>query len=117
MRVTLRASLTLAALLAVPAAALAQTPAPAEATPPAQTTPAPQAAAPAADAASARAQCKAQIDGRSLTGKERHAAMRDCMKPQREACRSQAIAKGLPKGPDRKAFMHGCLHGTVAQTR
>jgi hypothetical protein len=111
MRVTLRASLTLAALLAVPAAALAQAPAPAEATP------APQAAVPAPDAASARAQCKAQIDGRSLTGQERHAAMRDCMKPQREACRSQAVAKGLPKGPDRKAFMHGCLHGKVAQTQ
>ncbi|MGM9458074.1 PsiF family protein [Lacticaseibacillus rhamnosus] len=40
--------------------------------------------------------------------------MRDCMKPQRDACRSQAVAKALPKGPDRKAFMHQCLGGAVA---
>lgn len=75
-----------------------------------------QAASPTAPQAnSARAQCRAQIDSRSLTGPERKAAMRDCMKPQRDACRSQAVAKALPKGPERKAFMHQCLGGAVAE--
>ena len=90
------ASLVLAAMLGAAPAAFAQTPAPAPVT-------------------SARAQCRAQIDGRSLTGPERKAAMRDCMRPQRDACREQAITKGLAKGPDRKTFMHQCLHGTLAQ--
>lgn len=74
-----------------------------------------QQAAPAPQANSARAQCRAQIDIRSLTGPERKAAMRDCMKPQRDACREKAVAQGLPKGPDRKAFMHQCLEGAAAQ--
>ncbi|MFC6789178.1 PsiF family protein [Methylobacterium komagatae] len=102
MRPFLRSFLALALLAGLSGAALAQeTPAPV-----------PQ----AGQATSARAQCKAQIDSRSLTGPERKAAMRDCMKPQRDACRSQAVAKALPKGPDRKAFMHQCLHGAVAET-
>ena len=103
MKPLLRSSLALAMLAGLSGAAWAQeTSAP---------TPAPQ----ADQATSARAQCKAQIDSRSLTGPERKAAMRDCMKPQRDACREQAVAKALPKGPDRKAFMHQCLHGAVAQ--
>lgn len=101
---SLSASLVLAAMLGAAPAALAQTPAPAPAT-----------AAPAAPVTSARAQCRAEIDSRSLTGPERKAAMHDCMRPQRDACREQAITKGLAKGPDRKAFMHQCLHGTLAQ--
>lgn len=88
-------SLALAMLFGLSGAALAQAPAPA--------------------ATSARAQCRAQIDSRSLTGPERKAAMRDCMTPQRDACRSQAIAKGMAKGPDRKAFMHQCLGAAVAE--
>jgi Spy/CpxP family protein refolding chaperone len=105
MRPLLSASLAVAALLGAAPAALAQA-APAESVP-AKTAPAP--------VTSARAQCRAQIDSRSLTGPERKAAMRDCMRPQHDACREQAIAKGLAKGPDRKAFMHQCMHGTLAQ--
>lgn len=60
---------------------------------------------------SARAACRTQIDSQSLTGDQRKSAMRDCMKPHREACRQQAAAKGLPKGPDRKTFMHQCMQG------
>ena len=79
---------------------------------------APTAEPPAAPQAnSARAQCRAQVDSRSLTGPERKAAMRDCMRPQRDACRAQAVAKALPKGPERKAFMHQCLGGAVAEAR
>lgn len=95
MRTLIRSSLALAVVTGLSGAALAQPDAP----------------------TSAHAQCKAQIDSRSLTGPERKAAMQDCMKPQREACREQAITKGLPKGPDRKAFMKTCLHGDVAQTQ
>ena len=97
------AVLALAAMLGAAPAAFAQT--------------APETPPPARPAlgASARAQCRAQIDSRSLTGPERKAAMRDCMRPQRDACREQAAARGLAKGPDRKAFMHQCLHGTLAQ--
>ncbi|WP_449410446.1 PsiF family protein [Methylobacterium komagatae] len=102
MRLFLRSSLALALLAGLSGAALAQE----------TSAPTPQ----ADQATSARAQCKAQIDSRSLTGPERKAAMRDCMKPQRDACREQAVAKALPKGPDRKAFMHQCLHGAVAET-
>jgi len=94
MRTLLRSCLAAATLAGLSGASLAQ-----EAAPP---------------PASARAQCRAQVDSRSLTGPERKAAMRDCMKPQRDACREQAIAKALPKGPDRKAFMHQCLGGAVA---
>lgn len=101
MRPFLRSSLALALLAGLSGTVLAQE----------ISAPTPQ----ADQAKSARAQCKAQIDSRSLTGPERKAAMRDCMKPQRDACRSQAVAKALPKGPDRKAFMHQCLHGAVAQ--
>lgn len=99
MRILVRTCLVATALAALSGAALAQETA----------SPAPQ-----PQVTSARAQCKAQIDSRSLTGPERKAAMRDCMKPQRDACRSQAVAKALPKGPERKAFMHECLHGAVA---
>jgi len=91
--------LALAVVLGLPAAALAQ------------------AEAPATGGPSARAQCRAQVDSRSMTGPERKAAMHDCMKPQRDACRSQAVAKGLAKGPDRKAFMHQCLTGSLAQAQ
>jgi len=101
----LRASVVLAALLGTVPAAFAQTtPVPAN---PAPTLP--------PSAVSARAQCRAQIDSRSLTGPERKAAMRDCLRPQHDACRQEAVAKGLAKGPDRKAFMHHCMHGTLAQ--
>lgn len=105
MRPLLSPSLVLAAMLGAAPAAFAQT------------TPSPAATSPAAPAlgASARAQCRAQIDSRSLTGPERKAAMRDCMRPQHDACRERAVAKGLAKGPDRKAFMHQCMHGTLAQ--
>lgn len=99
MRLASPSSLALAMLLGLPGAALAQ------------------AEAPSPRGTSAHAQCRAQVDSRSLTGPERKAAMRDCMKPQRDACRSQAIAKGVAKGPDRKAFMHRCLGGTVAEAR
>lgn len=99
MRPILRSTLAIVALAGLSGAAFAQAETP----------------APAAGTTSARAQCKAQVDSRSLTGPERKAAMRDCMAPQREACRGQAISKGLPKGPDRKAFMRSCLHGDVAQ--
>jgi hypothetical protein len=102
MRPSLSASLVLAAWLGAAPAAFAQTP------------PVPAPSSPALGA-SAHAQCRAQIDSRSLTGPERKAAMRDCMRPQRDACREQAIARGLAKGPDRKSFMHQCLHGTLAQ--
>ncbi len=102
MRHLLSSSLVLAAMLGAAPAAFAQT------------APGPAAPAPALGA-SARAQCRAQIDSRSLTGPERKAAMRDCMRPQHDACRERAVAKGLAKGPDRKAFMHQCLHGTLAQ--
>ena len=98
MRTLVRSCLAAATFAGLSGLALAQ-----EATPP---------AAPSAN--SARAQCRAQVDSRSLTGPERKAAMRDCMRPQRDACRSQAVAKALPKGPERKAFMHQCLGGAVA---
>ena len=104
----LRPSLAVAALLAAGSAAWAQSAAPSAAT-------SPEASAAASSVVSARAQCRAQIDGRSLTGPERRAAMRDCMRPQHDACRQEAVAKGLAKGPDRKTFMHQCLHGTLAK--
>ncbi len=101
-------SLAVAVLLVAGPAAWAQSAAP--------STPAPMdSPAAASSVVSARAQCRAQIDGRSLTGPERRAAMRDCMRPQHDACRQEAVAKGLAKGPDRKAFMHQCLHGTLAK--
>ncbi len=99
MRILVRSCLAAATFAGLAGLALAQ-----PATPPAAPQP-----------TSARAQCRAQVDSRSLTGPERKAAMRDCMKPQRDACRSQAVAKALPKGPERKAFMHQCLGGTVAE--
>ncbi len=103
MRSTFSASLVLATWLGAASAAFAQT------------APAPAATPSTAPGTSARALCRAQIDSRSLTGPERKAAMRDCMRPQRDACREQAITRGLAKGPDRKSFMHQCLHGTLAQ--
>ncbi|MBE7198000.1 MAG: hypothetical protein INR70_09365 [Parafilimonas terrae] len=105
----LRASVVLAALLGTAPAFAQATPVPA---PPSQASPAPTLPP---SVVSARAQCRAQIDSRSLTGPERRAAMRDCLRPQHDACRQEAVAKGLPKGPDRKAFMHHCMHGTLAQ--
>jgi hypothetical protein len=110
MRPSLSASLVLAAWLGAAPAAFAQTP-----PVPAPSSPALSPSLSPALGASAHAQCRAQIDSRSLTGPERKAAMRDCMRPQRDACREQAIARGLAKGPDRKSFMHQCLHGTLAQ--
>lgn len=99
MTILARACLAAATLAGLSSAALAQ--------------PAARPAAPQVN--SARAQCRAQVDSRSLTGPERQAAMRDCMKPQRDACREQALAKALPKGPERKAFMHQCLGAAVAE--
>jgi hypothetical protein len=98
----LRLSLA-AAMFTFGAAAYAQAP---EATPAAPTVP-------PAGAPSARSECRTQVDGKSLTGDQRKAAMHDCMKSHADACRTQAADKGMTKGPDRKAFMHQCMQGAA----
>jgi hypothetical protein len=102
MNIILRAFVPIAAIAGFGTLALAQTP-----------SDAPKASAVPSmpPATSARAACRTQIDSQSLTGDQRKSAMRDCMKPHRDACRQQAAEKGLPKGPDRKAFMHQCMQG------
>lgn len=93
-------------------AALAQNAAPSPAAPapvPMAATPAPMAASAAGPNASAAA-CRAQVDGKSLTGPERKAEMQACMRTRREACARTAGDQHIPeRAGERRDFVRKCM--------